>query len=325
MTAWFPDLPAKIDCEVEVQRICAETRRIVSSELHRRGAIVAVSGGVDSAVCAALAARALGPTKVLGLLLPERDVSGDATRLGVAVCEAVGIAYQTQDLSASLEALGCYERRDRAIRTLVPEYGAAYKQKISVASGILERDRISYFNLEVEAPDGQRTKKRMPVEVYLEIVAATNMKQRTRKLIEYYHAERLNYAVIGTPNRLEYDLGFFVRGGDGLADLKIIAHLYKTQVYALAKYLGLPEEVVAQTPSTGTYSLAQTQEEFYFALPYQAMDRLLCAFHCGVPPETAAGPLELRCDQVERLYRDIKAKQAAARLHLQPGIVLAGE
>ncbi len=165
----------------------------------------------------------------------------------------------------------------------------------------------------------------MPLDVYLGVVAATNMKQRTRKLLEYHHAERLNYAVVGTPNRLEYDLGFFVRGGDGLADLKPIAHLYKTQVYALARHVGVPDEVVRQLPTTDTYSLPQTQEEFYYALPYDRMDLMLWAYRHDIPPGEAGSAVGLSSEQVERVYRDIVGKQrVAAILHQHALLVGSG-
>jgi NAD+ synthase len=304
-------------CEIE-----EAIRRLIAGRLHRRGAVVAVSGGVDSAVCATLAARALGSQRVLGLLMPERDSAPDGTDRGKRLCEHLGIEYVIEDIAAVLEALGCYRRRDEAIRKLFPEYSPGYRQKIAVAENLLGRDRLNYFNLIIESPDGRREKQRMPLEVYLQVVAATNMKQRTRKLLEYYHAERLNYAVLGTPNRLEYDLGFFVRGGDGLADLKPIAHLYKTQVYSLAEYLAVPEEIRRQPPSTDTYSLPQTQEEFYFALPYNQMDLVLYALLHDVPADETGPALGLTAEQVQRVYRDIAAKQRTASRLLHAALLV---
>ncbi len=309
----------EIDCSGEVRRIEEAIRDAVRG-LRRRGVVVAVSGGVDSAVCAVLAARALGPQRVFGLLLPERDSAADTSARGRLVCDFAGIGFEIQDIAPALEALGCYRRRDEAVRRLFPDFGDGWRMKIAVADDLLGRERVNYFNLIVESPQGRRERARMPVEVYLQVVAATNMKQRTRKLFEYYHAERMNCAVLGTPNRLEYDLGFFVRGGDGLADLKPISHLYKRQVYALARHLDLPEEIRNQPPSTDTYSLPQTQEEFYFALPYDLMDLMLFAVHNGVPAEEAARACGLTAGQVERVYRDIAAKRRTARQLLQPAL-----
>ncbi len=305
-----------------VARDIEEGIRRSVKDLRRRGAVVAVSGGVDSAVCAVLSARALGEGRVFGLLLPERDFSPEGTARGETVCKAAGIDYDVTDISPALEALACYRHRDEAAAKLVPDYDSTWRMKIAVADDLMKRDRLNYFNLIVESPAGVQQKKRMPLNVYLQVVAATNMKQRTRKLLEYFHAERLNYAVIGTPNRLEYELGFFVRGGDGLADVKPIAHLYKTQVYALAAYLGVPDDIRDQPPSTDTYSLPQTQEEFYFAVPYEQMDLLLNASAHDVPADEAAAALGLTAEQVDRVFRDIAAKRRAAeRLH-RPAIMM---
>jgi NAD+ synthase len=152
----------------------------------------------------------------------------------------------------------------------------------------------------------------LPLAEYLTIVAATNFKQRLRKTLEYFHADRLNYAVVGTPNRLEYDQGFFVKLGDGAADVKPIAHLYKTQVYAMARALGLPEVICSATPTTDTYTLPQGQDEFYFALPYAQMDLALWAVDHAVPTATLAAALSLGEAAAERVVADIAAKRRAA-------------
>lgn len=302
--------PLFLDCAEEAGRI---TRFIVETlrSLRRRGIVLGVSGGVDSAVCAALAVRAVGPGRVLALLMPEIDVPDAATSRALALCAELGIEHRIEEITGALSGLGCYARRDAAIREVFPGYAEGWRHKIVL--GGTEQDRLNHFDLVVETPEGERLRRRMPAAAYMQVVAATNMKQRVRKLLEYHHAEARNFAVLGTPNRLEYQLGFFVRGGDGLADIKPIAHLYKTQVYAMAEYLGISEEIRAQPPSTDTYSLAQTQEEFYFALPYGRMDEVLAAFNAGMPPGAAAERLGMAEDRLRRLYRDLLAKQEVAR------------
>lgn len=289
-------------------------RAATGEKLRRRGLVLGVSGGIDSSVCAVLAARAVGKQRVVGLLMPERDSSPSSLEKGKAACAVAGIQYEIHDLTPALEVLGCYRKRDEAIRRVVPEYQPGDRFKIAVAENLTGSDRVSYFTLVVElsVQGGKQVRVRMPADVYLGIVAATNLKQRVRKLMEYTRADELNYAVIGTPNRLEYDQGFFVRGGDGLADVKPIAHLYKTQVFALGRYLGLPPEITEQTPSTDTYSLPQTQEEFYFGVPYAQMDLLLWAYIHGVSPAAAAGVVGLTGEQVARVYHDIELKRRVA-------------
>lgn len=311
-----------IDLASAAARIEAAIRTMVGRRLHRRGVVVGISGGIDSALCAALAARALGPERVRALLMPGRNSSPESAVRARALCASFGIPHETREIGPALEALGCYRSRDAAIRKLFPGYHSGDRYKIVVPDDLLGRDRLNVFSLVVESADGTQERRRMPLDVYLEIVASTNMKQRMRKLIEYHEAERLNYAVIGTPNRLEYDQGFFVRGGDGLADLKPIAHLYKTQVYALARHLGVPEDICKQTPSTDTYSLPQTQEEFFFALPYGEMDLMLYAYTNEVDAGEVGQALGLSREQVERAFRDIEAKRRMARVLHQHALLV---
>ena len=305
-----------IDCAAEVARI-SEWMVDAVSKLNRRGVIIALSGGVDSSVCGALAVKALGPKKVFGLLLPEHDSSSTSAERGTEVAEQLGIEYRLEHIGPTLEAIGCYRWRDEAIRNVFPDYGAGWKNKIIIAGGA--RGGVNFFKLVVENPAGERFEKRLPIREYLQIVAATNFKQRIRKTSEYFHADRLNYAVTGTPNRLEYDQGFFVKHGDGSADIKPIAHLYKTQVYALARHLGLPESVCSSTPTTDTYSLSQGQDEFYFALPYQQMDVALWAHNHQVTPADLAPALGLTVEEASHIYADIEAKRRGTHyLHARP-------
>jgi NAD+ synthase len=306
-----------IDLEAEAGRI-GDFLKDSIKQLKKKGLVVGVSGGIDSSTCVALAARALGPKRVQGLLMPERDSKSESTDLGKMVCEHLGVSYEKEVISPILEGAGCYKRRDEAIRQVFPEYDDRYKQKI-VLPPLEERERLNYYSIVIQSPEGEVKKARLPLKAYLQVVASTNFKQRTRKMMEYYHADRLNYAVIGTPNRLEYDQGFFVKGGDGLADVKPIAHLYKTQVYAMARHLGLPGPVVNSVPTTDTYSMEQGQDEFYFALSYDKMDLLLYAFNHQIPAAEAGKPLDLNEDQVEWVYKDIQAKRRSTRyLHLPP-------
>ena len=263
----------QFDAEAEAERICGAIREQVLRQLRRRGVVLGLSGGIDSSVTAALCARAFGPQTVLAVLMPEKDSDPESLRLGHLVASRFGLSTVTEDIEPMLAAAGCYERRDSAIRKIVPDFGPRWGCKVVIANS-LKGAGYNITSLVVQSPDGVQQKLRMPLDVYLGVVAATNMKQRTRKQIEYFHADRLNYAVAGTPNRLEYDQGFFVKNGDGAADFKPIAHLYKSQVYRLAEHLGVPEEICRRPPTTDTWSLAQTQDEFYFSLPYALMAQI---------------------------------------------------
>lgn len=311
----------RLDVAAEADRVAAAIKEQVVRTLRRRGVVLGLSGGIDSSVTAALCVRALGPKKVVALLMPERDSDPESLQLGRLLAEGLGIETVVEDIAPMLAASGCYQRRDDFIRRLVPEFGPGWGCKVVLANA-LENKGYNLTSLIVESPKGERRKIRMPLDIYLGVIAAANMKQRTRKQLEYFHADRLNYAVAGTPNRLEYDQGFFVKNGDGAADFKPIAHLYKAQVYQLADHLGLPDEIRKRPPTTDTWSLPQTQEEFYFSLPYQQFDLCLYGLNNGHGADSVAGAVGLTADQVRAVWRDIDAKRRATRyLHAPPLLV----
>jgi NAD+ synthase len=301
-----------------IERLAERTAEAVR-ELGRGGAVVAISGGVDSGVVAGICVRALGPDHVLLLRLPERDAASESTDIGLELANSLGARTVEQPITDTLEALGCYRWRDEAIRRVFPEYESGWRHK-------LVRSRptggMIVFSIVVERPDGTEEQRRMPPDAYRELLAASNMKQRTRKLLEYTWADRLSYAVAGTPNLLEYDQGFFVKGGDGLADLKPIARLYKGQVYALARELGLPDSVASRYPTTDTFSLPQTQEEFYFGHPYERMDMLMWGHGEGVPPAELAPRVGLDEGEVDAAYREIERMRVATAYLHAPAVLL---
>jgi len=310
-----------LDAPATVTTIASAIRRLVFIELRKKGVVVGLSGGIDSTVTTAICALALGADKVLGVLMPERDSSKDTLELSALAARSIGIDSVTEDMTHVLEAFGCYGRRDEAIRSVIPEYGPGWTSKIVLPS-VVDSGSFRIYSLVAQAPDGNRITTRLKSDVLLQIVAATNFKQRCRKATEYYHADRLNYAVAGTPNRLEYDQGFFVKNGDGSADIKPIAHLYKTQVYQLAEYLELPLQIRSRPPTTDTYSMEQGQDEFYFSLPSSEMDLCLYGRTNGVPAAEVGRATGLTEAQVEHVYRDIDSKRRASRyLHAPPLLV----
>jgi NAD+ synthase len=310
-----------LDPKKEVQKITDTIRSILSKKLKRRGLVVALSGGIDSSVSIGLAVAAIGSERVLALLMPERHSSDDTLELSTLVADTFNVDRVHENISGILETVGFYKRYDEAVRQVIPAYGTGWKSKITISNAI-ESKGFNVFSIVAQSPNGQILRERLPLKAYLEIVAATNFKQRTRKMLEYYHADRLNYAVAGTPNRLEYDQGFFVKLGDGAADIKPIAHLYKIQVYQLAAYLGIPEAVRKRPPTTDTYSLPQGQDEFYFSLPYAKMDLCLYAKNNGYAPTEIAPVVELTTEQVQRVYNDIDTKRTTTRyLHMAPQLI----
>jgi len=311
----------KLDCEKEMARIETVMRETVLRQFRKKGVVLGMSGGVDSSVVAAMAVRILGKERVFGLLMPERDSAGDTLSLSKLMAEHLGIEYATEDISPILEVVGCYRRRDEAIRRVIPEYAEGDKNKIALPA-LGDKQSYRLFKVVVQHKDGRLAEANLDLKSYLGIVAATNFKQRTRKMLEYYYADSMNFAVAGTPNRLEYDQGFFVKLGDGTADIKPIAHLYKTQVYQMAEFLKLPEIIRSRPPTTDTYSLPQSQEEFYFSLPYDKMDQVLYGKNNGYSAAEIGQGMGLSAEQVERVLADIEGKRKVANyLHAAPAVV----
>lgn len=309
----------KLDCEKAVNELIEKLKYQVYNILKKHGAVVGTSGGIDSAIVAALCTKAFGPDKMYGALLPDKDSSPDSKALGIELAETFGYSYEINDVTDSLVGAGCYKYRDSAFRQVFPDWSEGWKAKIVLSTNILESNRFNVFRLAVESPDGEKMEKRLPLKAYLQIVAASNMKQRIRMLKLYYHAERLNYAVIGTGNKNEHDQGFFVKYGDGGADCKPIAHLFKTQVFQLAEYLRVPKAIRERTPTTDTYPSEQTQEEFFFGLDFATLDLLWLGKERGFEATEVAEVMGLTTEQVERVWRDLDQKNRTTEyLRKQP-------
>lgn len=300
-----------INPEVETERLVNLLRDTVHQKLKRRGAVLGISGGVDSSVVLALCVRAFGPQRVVPLILPEKDSDPESEQIANRLSNQYDVKPVLEVITPALEGFDCYPRRDEAIRRVFPEYDAAigYKAKIVLPQSPLESRSLNVFYLTIITPDGDEQSKRLPPNEYFQIVAASNFKQRTRMMYLYYHAELRNYAVIGTANRNEHQQGFFVKYGDGGADVKPILHLYKTQVYQLAEYLGVPEDIRSRPPTSDTYSAPSTQEEFFFRLPFETMDLLWYAQEHKIPASDAARMMDLTVDQVQNAYDDFMRKQ----------------
>ncbi len=299
----------KLDAEAETARIVENLRTNIFDRLKKRGGILGVSGGVDSAVVLALAVRALGPERLTTLLLPEMESSASSVRLARLVCYQFGVEPLVEDMTGSLLGFGAYSRRDEAVKAIFPEYDSTYKLKITLPAGLLDKATLNIFRATIVSPEGEEKTKRLRPQQLQQIVAATNFKQRSRAAMLYYHAELRDYAVIGTPQRNEHGQGFFVKYGDGAMDVKPLGHLFKSQVYQLADYLDIPEEIRTNPPTSDTYSAGSTQEEFFFRLPFEIMDLIWYGLENDVTAAAVAQAMDLTEDQVQRVYDDIRQKE----------------
>ncbi len=301
----------KINPEAETEKIVSKLRNDLINVIKKRGAVVGISGGIDSSLVLALCVKAFGSSKVLGVMMPETDSSPDNFVLARKLVDKFNVESIIENMTPALYGFGAYQRRDEAIRRVFPEYNMSYKVKISLPQNILEHDSLNLFHLTIISPEGEEKTARLPHKEYLQIVAASNFKQRSRLCMLYYHAEMRNYAVAGTGNKNEHELGFFVKYGDGGADLKPIAHLFKTNIFQLAEYLDVPDEIQKRVPTTDTYSAEQTQEEFFFKLPFEILDAIWYGWEHDYSTEEIAETMELSPNQVQYVINDIKRKMAA--------------
>ena len=298
----------KIDPAFEAERIIKTLKEEVAFRMRKKGAVIGVSGGIDSSVVLGLCVKAFGAERVFALMLPEKDSSPDSLILAKLLAEKFGIRYAVEEISGALDGFGCYRRRDEAVRKIFPEYDNSYKMKISIPKDDDKKGLLNFFQLTIISPDDEEKTKRLPLNEYLQIVASSNLKQRSRMSMLYYYAELKNYCVIGTGNKNEHEQGFFVKHGDGAADIKPISHLFKTQVYQLAGYLDIPGEIQERIPTTDTYSAEQTQEEFFFRMPFETLDRIWFGWENGYPSSEIAEALDLNETQVNLVIDDIKRK-----------------
>ena len=298
-----------IDASAETNRIVQWLRENMRG-LHRTGAVLGISGGIDSSVALALCVKAFGPERVVALLLPEKDSDPASEELARMLAAHYGVTPVLEVITPALDGYACYRRRDEAIARVFPEFDAkaGYKAKIVLPPGLLDEGTLNVYSLTIVTPGGEEKSLRLPPAELAQIVAASNFKQRTRTAMLYYHAELRNFAVIGTPNKNEHDQGFFVKHGDGGVDLKPIVHLYKTQVYQLARYLDVPEIIQKRKPTSDTYSAPATQEEFFFRLPFDVMDLLWYAQENQISAEETAAALGMTVSQVNNAFNDFTRK-----------------
>ena len=301
----------EIDCAAEVIRICEFIKKTVLKDYRRRGVVVGLSGGIDSALTAALSVKTFGKERVLGLILPEKESSSESEVLARELANQLGINTETVLITPILESLGVYQRREALVKKYFPEFTEGWKYKMAISKDTLEREGLNIFHLIVIDKGGATHKDRLSLNDYLEMVAATDMKQRTRMMQLYFYAEKSNSIVAGTTNKSELLQGFFVKYGDGGVDMEPIAHLYKMQVFQLSEFLGVPQEIIRRTPSPDTWSAGVSDEEFYFRVPYDLLDLLLYAHEQEIPLEDVSKILEMVPEKILRFYKDFDSKNKA--------------
>ncbi len=306
----------KIDPEQELEKLSKFIIDQVKIVFRRKGVVVGLSGGIDSACIAAVSVHAMGKDKVIGLILPEKESNPISSEYATKHAQALGIEYREIDISPTVDSVVNYDWRDAFIQKVIPEYQPGYKYNISLPTDLLERDSFNFYRLQVQMPDGQLKTKRMNLNEFRTVTSFANIKIRARMLHLYAEAERRNLIVAGTTNRTEFILGDFCKYGDGGTDIEPLSYLYKNQIYQISEYLKVTPEIIERQPSPDTFSLPVSDQEFFFRIPFDKLDFLLYAWEHKILENEVAKVLNLSEDAVKRAFKDFESKHRATK-HLR--------
>jgi len=263
----------KAGMEIEPEKISLSLENFIreyTEKLEREGAILGLSGGVDSAVVAALCMRALGPKKTLALIMPEKDSKKEHTKDALNFARELEIEAKLIDITPYLEELGIYKLfpLDKLL-SLGKLKGALVKK----AYRFYERKtgKIPFL----ESLSGFKDKE------YSSYLAKGNayyrVKHRLRMILLYLYGEMENRLMVGAANKSEYKIGYFVKHGcDDATDIMPLLNLYKTQVRELARYLNIPARIIEKPPSPDVMP-GLTNDEEVIRISYEKMDLILLA------------------------------------------------
>jgi NAD+ synthase len=306
----------KIDPEKELQKLSEFILEQVRGVYRRKGIVVGLSGGIDSACMAAIAVHTVGKERVVGLVLPEKESNPISAKFASKHADNLGIEYRQIDVSSTVNSVLKYEWRDDFIQQLIPEYKPGYKYNITLPTDLLDRDSYNFYRLQVQLPDGELKSERLNLDQFRTITSFANIKIRARMLHLYNEADRRSLVVAGTTNRTEFILGDYCKYGDGGTDIEPLSYLYKNQIYQISEYLNVIQEIIDRQPSPDTFSLPVTDQEFFFRIPFDKLDHLLYAWEREIPADEVASVMDLTEEAVERAYKDFTSKNRATQ-HLR--------
>ena len=295
-----------------VQHLQDFIHKQVYDNFRKRGIVVGISGGIDSAISAKLCCNAVGKENVLGIILPEKESNPQSQEFAKKYCEKLGIKYEIEDITSILDSSEIYQIREKIVKKYFPDYNQSCKYRI-VFSENFDSDGLSIPYLEVNDGNNQIHKIKLSLNDYFTITAATNIKHRIRMTRLYFHTEKNNFLVCGTTNKAEFQLGYFVKYGDGGVDIEPLANLYKTQIYQLGRYLDIPNEIIERKASPDTWSFDVSDQEFFYSLPYEMVDLMLFAKEKSVTLNDICSTLDLKEERVKRILNSLERKWKASK------------
>jgi NAD+ synthase len=303
----IPDFIKIKNLEKSVDSICDFIKNEISNKFQRRGAVVGLSGGIDSAVTTALCVRAMGHEKVLGLIMPEKESEPESQILAKQFANKYNIKTETIDISSILDSFGVYENKEKIVKEKFPNFNKNCKYRLVVPPKFENTVGIPY--LDILDDKNKQHKLKISSFDFLALTAATSIKHRVRMTMLYYYGEKNNFTVMGTTNKSEYLQGYFVKYGDGGSDIEPIVNLYKSQIYQLGQFLDIPKEILTKDASPDVWSFTTNDEEFFYSVPYDTVDLILYARENDLPIKEIQKLSNLSTENIENLLRFQNQKQ----------------
>ena len=307
----IPDFIKIKNLETSVDSISNFIKNEVFEQFHKKEAIIGLSGGIDSAVTAALCTRSLGSKNVVGLIMPEKESDVKSQELAQQIAKRLDIETKIIDISNILESFGVYQNKERIVKDKFANFNTSCKYRVVVPPKLENSIGIPY--LEILDEHNIQHKLKISSFEFLTLTAATSIKHRVRMTMLYYHGERNNQVVIGTTNKSEYLQGYFVKYGDGGSDIEPLVNIYKSQIYQIGEFFKMPEEIMEKDASPDVWSFSTNDEEFFYSVPYEIVDVILYARENNLSINEIQEYSKISIGKIESLLRFQNQKQVKSK------------